>query len=379
MHRFVYLDHNATVPMKPAATDAVRDAAGLIGNPSSVHRFGRAARRLLEDAREKVAILAGADPAGVIFTSGATEANTLAIRGLRRRRLLIAATEHASVLGAAADAERIAVDRSGIIDLARLEDAIAAADGPALVAVMMANNETGVIQPLAEVTRLARRFGALVHTDAVQAAGRLPIHMRDLGVASLALSAHKFGGPCGVGALVVDPSLAVSPLFSGGGQERGLRAGTENLLGIAGFAAAAEAVGGALADQPRLAGLRDRLESRLRSAVPAVTTLGSDVARLANTSCITMPGVASETQVIAFDLAGIAVSAGAACSSGKVAASHVLKAMGVGDEIARSAIRISLGWTTTESDIESFLAAWQAIYSRAGRDRSRANVMGMSG
>lgn len=158
-----------------------------------------------------------------------------------------------------------------------------------------------------------------------------------------------------------------------------MRAGTENLLGIAGFAAAAEAVGGALADQPRLAGLRDRLESRLRSAVPAVTTLGSDVARLANTSCITMPGVASETQVIAFDLAGIAVSAGAACSSGKVAASHVLKAMGVGDEIARSAIRISLGWTTTESDIESFLAAWQAIYSRAGRDRSRANVMGMSG
>ncbi|MFO1128525.1 MAG: cysteine desulfurase family protein [Rhodospirillales bacterium] len=371
MPHFVYLDHNATVPMKPAARAAVEDALSLIGNPSSVHRYGRAARRLIEDSREKVAALVGVSPAAVVFTSGATEANALAIGGLGRRRVLVAATEHASVLAAAPDAERIAVERSGLVDLGDLERRLAASPEPALVSVMMANNETGVIQPLAEVSRLARRFGALVHTDAVQAAGRVPLQMEALGVASLALSAHKLGGPAGVGALVVDPALPLTALLMGGGQERGRRAGTENLPGIAGFGAAAEAAHEALADQPRLGALRQRLESNLRAAVPGVVVVGADAPRLANTSCITMPAVAGETQVIAFDLAGVAVSAGAACSSGKVAASRVLSAMGVGEEIARCAIRVSLGWTTTEADIEAFIAAWLAIHGRAGRERQR--------
>ncbi len=375
MDRFVYLDHNATTPVKPAAIAAIRDAVSLVGNPSSVHRFGRSARRLVEEAREKVAALAGADPAGVIFTSGATEANALAIRGLGRRRLLAAASEHASLLAAATGAERIAIDRRGVIDLAHLERCLARSAEPALVAVMIANNETGVIQPMVEVGRLARRFGALVHTDAVQAAGRLPLDMTDLGVASLSLSAHKFGGPPGIGALILDPSLPLAPMFAGGGQERGRRSGTENIWGIAGFAAAVEVAAEAIADQPRLARLRDRLESALHAALPGVTIMGVDAPRLANTSCVAMPGVASDTQVIAFDLAGIAVSAGAACSSGKVAASHVLAAMDIGEEIARSAIRVSLGWTTTEDDIERFLSAWHAIYSRAGRGHAETDSL----
>ena len=380
MDRFVYLDHNATVPMKPAARATIEAAATIVGNPSSVHRFGRAARRLVEDARETVAALAGADAAGLVFTSGATEANALAISGCGRRRLLVAATEHASALAAAPGAERIAVDRAGVIDLAHLERCLSASSEPALVAVMMANNETGVIQPVAEVSRMARRFGAIVHTDAVQAAGRLPLDIVGLGVASLALSAHKFGGPPGVGTLIVDPSMPLAAMLSGGGQERGRRAGTENLLGIAGFAAAADAAGEALADQPRLARLRDRLEAAVRAAVPAAIVVGADVPRLANTSCLAMPGVASETQVIAFDLAGIAVSAGAACSSGKVAASHVLTAMDVGEDIARSAVRVSLGWTTTANDIERFLTAWHAIYAQAGPGRAGAPAtLGMTG
>jgi cysteine desulfurase len=322
-----------------------------------------------------VATLAGAEPAGVVFTSGATEANTLALRGLGRRRVLVATTEHASLLAAASGAERIPVDRSGVIDLAHLEHALGEASEPALVAVMMANNETGVIQPVAEVSRLARRFGAIVHTDAVQAAGRMPIDIEALGVASLSLSAHKFGGPPGIGALILNPSLPLAPMFSGGGQEGGRRAGTENIPGIAGFGAAAEAAADAIADQPRLARLRDRLESALRAGLPAATIVGVDAPRLANTSCLAMMGVASDTQVIAFDLDGIAVSAGAACSSGKVAASHVLAAMDVGEKIAKSAIRVSLGWTTTENDIERFVSTWYAIYAQSGRGRTKAAAL----
>lgn len=363
----IYLDHNATTPLRPEAAAAISDAMHTCGNPSSVHAAGRRARRIIEDAREKVAALAGATSAEVVFTSGGTEANALALGGFGPRRRLVSTVEHASVAAAAGNAAAIPVDRDGIVRLDRLDAMLAAAAEPALVSVMAANNETGVIQPIAEVATVCRRHGALLHCDAVQAAGRMAVDRREMGVHLLSLSAHKLGGPAGIGALIVDASLSLQPLLRGGGQERGRRAGTENLLGIAGFGAAA-ARACTLPDAARLTLLRDRLERRLRAACPSAPVFGTAAPRLPNTTCIAMPGVAAETQVIAFDLAGIAVSAGAACSSGRVARSNVLAAMAIGDDLASSAIRVSLGWTTGEADVERFLAVWTNVYARmAGR------------
>ncbi len=369
----IYLDHNATTTLRPEAAAAIAAALRIGGNPSSVHAAGRQARRLIEDAREQVAALVGAAPADVVFTSGGTEANALALAGLGPRRVLMSAVEHASVLRAAEAAELLPVDRHGVIRLDALETALAAAPAaPTLVSVLWAGNETGVIQPIAEVAALCRRYGAILHSDAVQAAGRVPIDLRTAPVQLLSLSAHKLGGPMGVGALIVDPALALQPILRGGGQERSLRAGTENLPGIAGFGAAAERAR-ALADAARLTLLRDRLEQRLRAICPAAPVFGAGAQRLPNTTCIGMPGVAAETQVIAFDLAGIAVSAGAACSSGRVSRSGVLAAMGVGDDLAHSAIRVSLGWTTGEADVERFIEVWTSIYARAaGRSAALA-------
>jgi cysteine desulfurase len=307
---------------------------------------------VLEDAREAVAARCNVAPAAVIFTSGGTEADALAIHALgQTRRLIIGATEHDAIRAAAPHAEIIPVDRDGVADLAALERLLQG--GPALVCLMLANNETGTIQPIAEAASLCRRAGALLHVDAAQACGRIKVDMAALGADSLALSAHKMGGPPGVGALLVAPHIAPHPLIQGGGQERGWRGGTHALPAIAGFGAVAQLA------PVDLTALRDRLEREAEGAI----IVGGRVPRLGNTVCVALPGVAAQTQVIALDLAGIAVSAGAACSSGKVARSHVLDAMGLG-ALAAEAIRVSLPWNASAADVTAFGSAWRAMASR---------------
>ncbi|HTN12395.1 MAG TPA: aminotransferase class V-fold PLP-dependent enzyme [Acetobacteraceae bacterium] len=352
-----YLDANATQPLRPEAREAVLEALDLCGNPSSVHQAGRAARRLLEQARESLAARFGAAPAELVFTSGGTEANALAIHGLGAgRRLIHGATEHDAVRAAAAGASVLPVDRQGVADLTAL--AALLRDGPALVCLMLANNETGTLQPIAEAAALCHAAGALLHVDAVQAAGRIAVDLRALGADSLALSGHKLGGPAGAGALLLAADRALPPLIRGGGQERGRRGGTHALPAIAGFAAAAACT---TADPTPL---RDAAEQAAVAAGAVV--IGGGAARLPNTTCLALPGIAAQTQVIALDLAGIRVSAGAACSSGKVARSHVLDAMGLG-QLAGEAIRVSLPWNASEADIAAFIAAYQGMAARLSR------------
>jgi cysteine desulfurase len=360
----IYLDYNATTPVRPVAADAVARALCLVGNPSSVHGFGRQARRRIEDAREAVADWLGAPAAGVIFTSGGTEANALALAGCGRSRVLVSAIEHPSVLNAVLPGRRrelIPVDGDGVVDLSALEALLADSDEPALVALMLANNETGVVQPVAAAAAIAHAHGALLHCDAVQAAGKLAIDVAALGADSLSLSAHKLGGPQGVGVLVLaDPDAPLEPLLGGGGQERRRRSGTENLPGIAGFAAALEAVRDEAPMAVRLRELRDRLEGAIKRVAPDVIVFGAQAPRLPNTSCLALPGMTAQTAVMALDLAGIAISAGSACSSGKVAPSHVLTAMGAGP-LAASAIRVSLGWASVDADVERFVEAFGGL------------------
>ncbi len=369
MRRSTYLDYNATAPVRPEAAAAIGAALAEVGNPSSVHGFGRAARARLETARERVAALVGARPSQVTFTGGGTEANNLAIGGTGRARILVSAIEHESVLKAAAG-DLIPVERSGVIDLAALDRLLAAERGPALVALMLANNETGVIQPVAEAARIAHAHGALFHCDAVQAAGKIAVDVASLGADLLSLSAHKLGGPPGVGALIVADHVELGARQRGGGQERGRRAGTENLPGIVGFGVAAEIAAAELGAMARIAEMRDDLERRATGAVPGATVFGREVQRLPNTSCLSLSGLSSEVQVMALDLAGVAVSAGSACSSGKVQPSHVLRAMGVDGPMAGSAIRVSLGWQSSDEDVDSFLAAWCELAARV-RDTSK--------
>ncbi len=357
--RDTYLDWNATAPLRPEAAVAIGDALALCGNPSSVHRAGRQARQLVERSRDAVAALVGAPPSGIVFTSGGTEANHLALLGCGRACLLVSSVEHSSVLDAAHAAERIPVGPDGIVDLAALAALLAADPTPALVSVMLANNETGIIQPIHDIADLAHAHDALVHCDAVQAAGKIPLSLAETGADFVTLSAHKIGGPAGIGALVLAPGSELAPLLRGGGQERNRRAGTENLAGIAGFAAAAAACD--LAEYERVRALRDALEAAL---APAADIIGATAPRLPNTSAVAMPGVPAETQIIALDLDGVMVSAGAACSSGKVGPSHVLAAMGVAPDIANATIRVSLGWSTTEADIAHFIDAWTALRRR---------------
>jgi len=363
MRRPVYLDHNATTPVQPAVAAATSEALATVGNPSSVHGFGRAARARLETAREQVAALVGARPAQVVFTSGGTEANNLALTGAGRGRVLVTAIEHDSVLKAVAS-ETIPVNRSGVADLGALERLLAETREPALAAIMLANNETGVLQPVAEAARVAHAQGALIHCDAVQAAGKIAVDFNALGVDLMTLSAHKLGGPAGVGALVVADQVALAARQRGGGQERGRRAGTENLAGIVGFGVAAEIAAAELSAMAGLASLRDDLERRALAAMPRAFVFGREIRRLSNTSCIALPGVSSELQVMALDLAGVAVSAGSACSSGKVQPSHVLRAMGADATTAGSAIRVSLGRQSTAEDVERFLEAWCVLATR---------------
>lgn len=368
-----YLDHNATAPVRPLAAAAAAAALAAGGNPSSVHAVGRAARRIVDEAREAVAALLGASIESVVFTSGATEANASALAVEPHRRLLVAATEHVSVLDNAKASGRpviaLPVDRDGLVRLDALDEALRGDRRPALVSVMLANNETGVIQPIADIARLAHRAGALLHCDVVQAVGRVGVDMAALGIDLATLSAHKIGGPQGSGALVVAPGLAATPLIRGGAQEGRRRGGTENVPGIAGFGAAAKAATGEVADLADKRRLREYMEAALLAADPGATIFGVKAPRLWNTTSIAMSGVAAETQVIALDLAGVAVSAGAACSSGKVERSHVLDAMGIAPERAKTAIRISLGWSSTEDHVERLIGAWTTI-----RNRTRARA-----
>jgi cysteine desulfurase len=375
-----YLDWNATAPLRSAARAAVASALEMIGNPSSVHREGRAARAVVEHARGEVAALVGAEARNLVFTAGGTEANALALSPALGERLLVSAVEHPSVLagGRFANVTRIAVDTDGIVDLRALEAELANG-GPALVSIMAANNETGVIQPVAEAAEIVHRHGGLLHVDAVQAGGRIPIDINTLGADLLTLSAHKIGGPKGIGVLVKrDDAVQIEPLIRGGGQERGSRAGTENVSAIAGFGAAAGEIRRKLAEETReMAAKRAKIEAEL-CTVPHCVIFGSAVARLPNTTLVAVPGGKAETLVIAFDLDGVAVSSGAACSSGKVAASHVLAAMGVPADLARGAIRVSLGAATTDAEIDRFLSVWKRLTQSLSNGEKR-NLAAASG
>jgi cysteine desulfurase len=379
----VYLDWNATAPLRREAREAMTAAMDLSGNPSSVHAEGRKARKLVEDARAAVAGAVGALARNVIFTSGGTEANALALTpGLRRvsgplvERLAVSAIEHASVLaGGRFPTEAISnigVTRSGLVDLDRLRVMLADLP-PALVSIMLANNETGAVQPVAEAGEIVHSAGGLLHVDAIQAFGKVPFDINALNADLLTLSAHKIGGPKAAGALVLaEGLLGPEPLLRGGGQERGHRAGTENVAGIAGFGAAVNAAISAVdRDAIRLETLRNHLESGLRQT-PDVIVFSDDVTRLPNTTMFTVPGLKAETAVIGFDLAGIAVSSGSACSSGKVQPSHVLQAMGYGPKLAQGAVRLSLGWSTSEADIDRCLEAWRKLVGTLlkGRDET---------
>jgi len=362
----VYLDHNATAPLRPAARAAMIGALETVGNPSSVHREGREARALIEAAREQVACLIGAKPSEIVFTSGATEANDWVLSA-GWDTMLVSGIEHDSVLAPAkrARARRVdlPVDRSGLVDLGGLADHIQVGSPPighTLASLQLANNETGVIQDVAAATDVCRAHGVASHCDAVQAAGRLPIDVRALGVDLMSLSAHKLGGPKGIGALYIRDGFDLPAQIIGGGQERRRRAGTENVAAIAGFGAAADDALSHLATVNRLGAMRDALEHEIQTLSDDAIIIGQDAPRLINTTCVAQPGIAAETLVIKLDLAGVAVSAGAACSSGKVGASHVLAAMGLPRAVARSAIRVSLGWTSSKNDLESFLSTWGA-------------------
>ncbi|MBC8036379.1 MAG: cysteine desulfurase [Rhizobiales bacterium] len=351
-----YLDHNATSPLRPSAKAAILAAMEVTGNASSVHQEGRAARKLLDDSRETIARAIGAIAPMISFTSGGSEANNLALKSAPVERILVSAIEHPAVLKSAKASGKpvlvIPVTAEGVVDLEALAKLL---EGPkALVSVMLANNETGVIQPVREVAALAHAHGALVHTDAVQALGKTPVNFGLLGVDMMTLAAHKIGGPAGVGALVVRDGLALEPQIHGGGQELRRRAGTENLAGIAGFAAIARE------NMLDVKALRDQIESALEGAV----IFGRNALRLPNTVCFTHPGMSAETLLMNFDLEGVAVSSGSACSSGKVAKSHVLAAMGVVPDIARGAIRVTLGWNTTAENVEHFIAVWRRIRAR---------------
>ena len=367
MSATVYLDYNASAPVWPEAADAVAEALRTGANASSIHAPGRAARAWIEEARESVARLVGADPAGIVFTGGGTEANNQAIRCSGVERVLVSAIEHESVLSADEGAGQLPVTRDGVVDLEALDRSLADGPRPALVSVMLANNETGVVQPLADVAAIARSHGARVHCDAVQAVGKIPVDVVALGADSYAISAHKMGGPQGVGALVLRDPDAAGRLIHGGGQERGRRAGTENVAGIAGFGRAAEIVADRLDDFAALAPLRDRIEGEIRAHDPEAGAVGTAAPRLPNTSMIVMPGCESAAQVIAMDLDGIAVSAGSACSSGRVQIPYVLDAMGLEPASARCALRVSLGWRTTAGEIDRFVSSWASLRRRTAQ------------
>jgi cysteine desulfurase len=375
-----YLDHNATSPLRPESLSAMTHALSISGNPSSVHANGRAARAIVEEARERVAALAGAKADQVIFTSGATESNNLALFGAaegslsddsRITRLFVSAIEHNSILVAAdrlserfpwVRVARLPVNTNGVIDLEALRVALREGKGRALVAIMAANNETGMVQPVAEISRLAREAGGLLLVDAVPAAGKMTL---DFSLCDyMTLSAHKLGGPQGVGALIVADGAPLAPQLVGGGQQKGLRAGTENLSGIAGFGAAAHSLRDAEGERARLAHLTDHFEQALKRAIPEAIVFGEGARRLCSTTCFAVPGVTAETALIGLDLDGVMMSSGSTCSSGKVAISHVLLAMGVDEALAACALRASFGWSSTMDDVTAAVASLVKLHER---------------
>jgi len=368
-----YFDWNATAPLREPARAAMMLSMAATGNASSVHAEGRAARQAIEAARENVAKLTGDEAKNVTFTSSATEANMLALTPAietaaekrKRDKLLVSAIEHPSVLCGGRFApeavEKLPVTNAGLLDLHALRSALARTERP-LVSVMLANNETGIIQPISDIAHIVHAANGVLHVDAVQAPGRINCRMSELGADLMSLSAHKLGGPQGAGALIRRGDIHIAePLIKGGGQERALRAGTENVAAIAGFGAAAAVAN--QTDAARMTALRDRLESGLKAVTPQAIIFGQGCARLPNTTLFAVPGMKAETAIIAFDLNGVAVSSGSACSSGKVQASHVLAAMGVEPALARGAVRISLGWSTTQADVERLLDTWKNVIS----------------
>jgi cysteine desulfurase len=352
----VYLDHNATSPLRPSVKQAMLNAMETHGNPSSIHGEGRKARKLMDDARETLAFNLGCLPQMLTYTSGGTEANMMALKGVGAEVILVSAIEHPSVLAAAKATgktlELIPVDAQGRVQLDALQTKLGRAN--TLVSVMLANNETGVVQDIAAIVDLTRKAGAVVHVDAVQAFGKRHVNFGILGCDMMTVGAHKIGGPVGVGALVVRDGLVIAPLLEGGGQELRRRAGTENIPAIAGFAA--------VAAEPLLDTyeLTDKLEKALEEG----SIFSDGVERLCNTTCIAISGMRAETLLMNLDLEGIAVSSGSACSSGKVGRSHVLDAMGVAHELSQGAIRISSGWNTTEQDIERLIEVLQKLKVR---------------
>lgn len=361
----IYLDYNATCPIRAEVIEAAADAMRIAGNASSIHGDGRAARKIVEDARENIAALAGVRSAQVIFNSGATEGNNTVLSGFQGRRVLALATEHPSVHEAARAAEYIPVTASGGVDMDRYEILLGQSPAPALVAVQCVNSETGVIQPVADIAARAKNKGALVLCDAVQAAGKIPLDFKSLGVDYMTLSAHKFGGPQGVGALIFREGLQIPKFLHGGGQEKRQRAGTENVAGIVGFGIAAKIARQNLtAFEAHCASLQIRLESGLRAIANDIVITGESASRAPNTTNIILPRVPAETQVMAMDLEGVSVSSGSACSSGTFKPSHVLAAMGFDAEAAKSALRFSTGWATTEAEIDAALAAYARMVAR---------------
>jgi cysteine desulfurase len=377
-----YLDHNATSPLRPEARSAVERAQAVGGNPSSVHASGRAARALIEEARREIALLVGAGSEDVIFTSGGAEANALALAGAiqgaaeaseRITRIFVSAIEHDSVLASASSlAERTAglrleylpVSASGLVSLEEFSRSLREGKGRALVALMHANNETGAIQPVAELIALVKEVKGLVFVDSVQACGKIAFDFEKLGADYMSLSAHKLGGPQGCGALVASDGAPLAPQILGGGQEKGRRAGTENVAGIAGFGAAARAARVAMSDNPRIAALRNRFEHNLKRTAADAVIFGLDAPRLGNTSNFAIPDLVAETAVMALDLDGVMISSGAACSSGKVRPSHVLAAMGVPDDLAKCALRVSFGWNSTDGDVDEAIVSLSNLRTR---------------
>ncbi|MFN3960194.1 MAG: cysteine desulfurase family protein [Parvularculaceae bacterium] len=369
-----YLDHNATTAVRPEAIEAVVAAMRKVGNSSSVHAEGRAARAVVEEAREKLRALINAPVNGVIFTSGGTEAIHYALNGTVRtgavKRIFVSAIEHAAVPGNAAETgvpvETIPATREGHADLGWLRDRLktydARRDGGFLVCLMVANNETGVIQPVAEAADIAHEKGGLLFADAAQAVGKIPVNFVMSGADLMAVTAHKFGGPVGVGALIAGPNLPLHPVMRGGGHEENRRAGTHNVPAIAGLGAACECAPATIAKGAAIAALRDRMQNAAKAAGAVIW--GKDAARLPGTLSLSAPGFPAPTQLMAMDLAGVAISSGSACSSGKAKPSHVLKAMGADEALAACGIRVSLGWNSTDADADAFCREWPAAYAR---------------
>lgn len=359
----IYFDHNATAPVEGTVINAVAEVMANPYNASSIHGTGRQARSLIENARKEVAAFAGADLDNyrLVFTSSGTESNNLALKGVNTDNIIISAIEHASIIKTVKNANMVPVDSDGVVNIEGLERLLRALGGKNLVSIMLANNETGVIQPIKEIAAIVHKYGSILHTDAAQCFGKIEVDMKNLDVDLLTISAHKFGGPQGAAALITKKSVNLSPLITGGGQEHGYRAGSENIAAIHGFGTAAKIAREKLSSMPEISNLRDKLELELEKFAPNAVIFGKNSARLPNTSYIAMPGIGNQTQLIHFDLNGVDLSAGSACSSGRIEPSHVLKAMGVASDIAGCAIRISLGTANTEDEINLFIDLWKGL------------------